>query len=85
MRYLITLITPPNGTVLDMFMGSGSTGVAAKALGFGFVGVELEAEYFEIAKARIKGTKFGEPLEFDKPVEVDENQLELFETGENPE
>ena len=78
MRYLITLITPPDGTVLDMFMGSGSTGVAAKALGFGFVGVELEQEYFEIAKARIEGTKFGEPLEFDKPVEVDENQLDLF-------
>lgn len=78
MRYLITLITPPDGTVLDMFMGSGSTGVAAKALGFGFVGVELEQEYFEIAKARIDGTKFGEPLEFDKPVFVDENQLDLF-------
>ena len=78
MRYLITLITPPNGTVLDMFMGSGSTGVAAKALGFGFVGVELEIEYFEIAKARIDGTRVGEPLEFDKPVEINENQLDLF-------
>lgn len=78
MRYLITLITPPEGTVLDMFMGSGSTGVAAKALGFGFVGVELEIEYFEIAKARIDGTRVGEPLEFDKPVEINENQLDLF-------
>lgn len=78
MRYLITLITPPDGTVLDMFMGSGSTGVAAKALGFGFVGIELEQEYFEIAKARIDGTRVGEPLEFDKPVEINENQLDLF-------
>ncbi len=54
MRYLIKLITPPNGTVLDPFMGSGSTGVAAKAEGFGFVGVEREAEYFEIAKKRVE-------------------------------
>ena len=85
MRYLITLITPPEGTVLDMFMGSGSTGVAAKALGHSFVGIELDPEYFKIAQARITKTKVGEPLEYDPPVTVDENQLELFETGENPE
>lgn len=53
MRYLIQLITPPNGVVLDPFMGSGSTGIAAKNLGRGFIGIELETEYFEIAKARI--------------------------------
>lgn len=53
MQYLIKLITPPNGVVLDPFMGSGSTGVAAKALGMGFVGIEREAEYFEIAKKRV--------------------------------
>lgn len=83
MRYLITLITPPEGIVLDMFMGSGSTGVAAKALGHSFVGIELDPEYFKIAQARITKTKVGEPLEYDPPVTVDENQLELFETGEN--
>lgn len=55
MQYLIKLITPPGGTVLDPFMGSGSTGVAAKALGFNFLGIEKEADYFEIAKARIDG------------------------------
>lgn len=54
MQYLIKLITPPNGTVLDPFMGSGSTGVAAKQLGFEFVGIEREPEYFEIAKRRIE-------------------------------
>lgn len=59
MEYLIKLITPPNGIVLDPFMGSGSTGVAAKRLGFGFVGVELSPEYFEIAKQRIEGVKDG--------------------------
>lgn len=53
MEYLITLVTPPGGTVLDPFMGSGSTGVAAKKLGFDFVGIEKEQEYFEIARKRI--------------------------------
>lgn len=53
MEYLIKLITPPNGVVLDPFMGSGSTGVAARNLGFDFVGMELDQEYFEIAKGRI--------------------------------
>jgi len=52
MRYLITMITPPNGIVLDPFLGSGSTGVAAINLGFWFIGIEKEAEYMEIAKAR---------------------------------
>jgi DNA modification methylase len=53
MEYLITLVTPPNGIVLDPFMGSGSTGVAAKRLGFEFIGIEKEQEYFEIAEKRI--------------------------------
>jgi site-specific DNA-methyltransferase (adenine-specific) len=53
MRYLCRLITPPNGTVLDPFMGSGSTGKAAILEGFDFIGIEQSAEYVEIAKARI--------------------------------
>jgi hypothetical protein len=53
MRYLCRLVTPPGGTVLDPFMGSGSTGKAAVLEGFGFIGIEREAEYLEIAKARI--------------------------------
>jgi site-specific DNA-methyltransferase (adenine-specific) len=53
MRYLCRLVTPPNGTVLDPFMGSGSTGKAAILEGFRFIGIEREAEYLEIARARI--------------------------------
>lgn len=54
MEYLIKLITPPQGIVLDPFMGSGSTGVAAKKLGFNFIGIEREKEYVDIATARIE-------------------------------
>lgn len=53
MRYLCRLVTPPGGIVLDPFMGSGSTGKAARLEGFRFVGCELNAEYVEIARARI--------------------------------
>lgn len=54
MKHLIRMITPPGGTVLDCFAGSGSTGVAAISEGFNFIGIEKEPEYFEIAKARIE-------------------------------
>ena len=53
MRYLCRLVTPPGGLILDPFMGSGSTGRAAALEGFGFVGIEQEAEYLEIARQRI--------------------------------
>jgi DNA modification methylase len=53
MQYLITLVTPSNGIVLDPFMGSGSTGVAAKNLNREFIGIELSDEYFDIAEKRI--------------------------------
>jgi site-specific DNA-methyltransferase (adenine-specific) len=53
MRYLCRLVTPPGGVVLDPFTGSGSTGKAATLEGFRFIGIEREAEYVEIAKARI--------------------------------
>ena len=54
MKYLCRLVTPKGGVVLDPFMGSGSTGMAAKDEGFDFIGIEKEQEYFEIASARIK-------------------------------
>jgi site-specific DNA-methyltransferase (adenine-specific) len=66
MRYLCRLVTPPGGIVLDPFTGSGSTGKAAMAEGFRFIGIEREAEYIEIARARISA-------EAEKP-----RQLSLF-------
>jgi site-specific DNA-methyltransferase (adenine-specific) len=54
MKYLIKLITPPGGTVLDPFNGSGSTGCAAVELGHEYIGCELDPAYVEIAKKRIE-------------------------------
>lgn len=54
MRYLVRLVTPPNGTVLDPFMGSGSTGKASMLEGFKFIGIDMTPEYMKIAEARIK-------------------------------
>lgn len=54
MQYLVRLVTPPNGTVLDPFLGSGSTGKACAYEGFDFIGMELTAEYIPIAAARIE-------------------------------
>lgn len=54
MRYLCRLITPPGGTVLDPFNGSGSTGKAAVLEGFNYVGIEMNPEYVTISEARIK-------------------------------
>jgi site-specific DNA-methyltransferase (adenine-specific) len=60
MRWLCRLVTPPGGLVLDPFMGSGSTGVAALAEGFRFLGLELDPEYAAIARRRIAGPLFAE-------------------------
>jgi len=57
MQYLVRLITPPNGLVLDPFMGSGSTGVACIKENFNFIGMELNPEYAQIAQKRIKHEK----------------------------
>jgi DNA modification methylase len=53
MRWLVRLVTPPGGTVLDPFTGSGTTGCAAALEGFEFVGIEREPEYADLAEARI--------------------------------
>jgi DNA modification methylase len=73
MRWLVRLGTPPGGTVLDPFLGSGTTGCAAALEGFDFIGIEREAEYWEVAKARIEwwaqhpvGTETATALGFDR-------------------
>ena len=53
MRYLVRLITPKGGLVLDPFIGSGTTAIACKLEGFHYLGIEKEQEYVEIAKARV--------------------------------
>ncbi|WP_369982360.1 DNA methyltransferase [Serratia sp. P2ACOL2] len=57
MRYLCRLITPTGGTVLDPFMGSGSTGKAAAMEGFCFIGIEREEDYVNIARRRIAAAR----------------------------
>jgi DNA modification methylase len=54
MEYLVKLVTPPNGTVLDPFTGSGSTGKAAILQGFNFIGIEMTEEYVPIIEGRLK-------------------------------
>ena len=55
MAYLVRLVTPPGGIVLDPFMGSGSTPIAAAKEGFDSVGIDKEASYVEISRKRIAG------------------------------
>jgi site-specific DNA-methyltransferase (adenine-specific) len=59
MRHLVRLVTPPGGTVLDPFLGSGTTALAAEMEGFRWIGIEKEAEYVAIAEARLNGTQRG--------------------------
>lgn len=84
MRYLVRLVTPPGGKVLDPFMGSGSTGKGCMLEGFDFVGIDMTAEYVAIADARISFTlkksmmprdALGNPV---APRAVDERQHDMF-------
>ncbi len=62
MRYLCKLVTPPDGLILDPFCCSGSTGKAALLEGFNFIGIELQAEYCQIAEARLQRIANDQPL-----------------------
>ena len=57
MKYLVKLVTPKGALVLDPFMGSGTTGIAALQVGCRFLGIEKEKEYFDIAERRLKDAK----------------------------
>jgi len=84
MRYLVRLVTPPGGLVLDPFTGSGSTGKAAVLEGFHFIGCELSPDYAAIAEARIKAAAVKTGQIFEIPAspapgrKADGEQLRLF-------
>jgi DNA modification methylase len=83
MRWLCRLVTPPGGTVLDPFAGSGSTGCAAVLEGFGFIGVEREAEYVAIARARIAWwERHPEGVEIVKALEADRARQKIEGAGQ---
>ncbi len=63
MSYLINLVAPKNSVILDPFCGSGSTGMAAVALGHTFIGCELDPNYVAIATQRIEA--WNKPTHFD--------------------
>lgn len=71
MRWLCKLICPPNGVVLDPFLGSGSTGVAAVLEGFSFIGIELDAEYLTIAAARIEHAASQVEAQMQMPLQLE--------------
>jgi site-specific DNA-methyltransferase (adenine-specific) len=79
-RWLVRLVTPPGGLVLDPFCGSGTTGMACALEGFRFVGIELDEQHAEIARARIRYAeqRRGRPLIAEKAAPVDKRQLGLF-------
>jgi site-specific DNA-methyltransferase (adenine-specific) len=62
MRHLVRLVTPPGGTVLDCFLGSGTTAIAANQEGFRAIGIEREPEYLDIAVARLAHQPLGMAL-----------------------
>jgi hypothetical protein len=83
MRWLVRLVTPPGGTVLDPFTGSGTTGIAAALEGFDFVGIEREEEYVRIAEARIKWWgEHPEGVEITKSLEADRKRRAVADTGQ---
>jgi len=66
MEYLVKLVTPVGGLVLDPFMGSGTTGIACVKNDFRFIGIEKEKEYLEIARARINNVRKQSKMECEK-------------------
>jgi len=80
MKYLCKLITPKNGTILDPFMGSGSTGIAAKLERYNFIGIEKEEDYCNIAEHRIKAwrTHTTNNTTTKQPTPTDNTQKPLF-------
>jgi site-specific DNA-methyltransferase (adenine-specific) len=77
MRYLVRLVTPPGGVVLDPFMGSGSTGRGAMLEGFCFIGIDMSSDYAAIARKRIASAGRAATAERDRKTE-NARQPDLF-------
>jgi site-specific DNA-methyltransferase (adenine-specific) len=75
MRHLIRLVTPPQGVVLDPFLGSGTTAVAAVLEGFNWIGCELTEDYWPIIEARVVWAENQEP---EIPTQPNDDQQTLF-------
>jgi hypothetical protein len=83
MRWLVRLVSPPGGLVLDPFCGSGTTGIACVLEGFEFVGVEREAEYAAIARARLAWwEQHPEGLELIEALAADRERRQVADTGQ---
>jgi hypothetical protein len=83
MRWLVRLVTPPGGVVLDPFAGSGTTGIAAALEGFEFVGIERDPEYARIARLRIEWwAQHPEGLDVDSALQGDARRREVAESGQ---
>lgn len=82
MEYLIRMVTPPTGIVLDPFAGSGTTLVAAKRLGFGYIGIEREAEYVEIASKRLEAAAADAANDHNLRASLLLQGVEMLERGE---
>jgi DNA modification methylase len=83
MRWLIRLVTPPGGTVLDPFLGSGSTGAAAVLERVEFIGIERDPEYLPIADARIKWwSEHPDGMQLVKRLEHEAERKAVVESGQ---
>jgi site-specific DNA-methyltransferase (adenine-specific) len=80
MQYLVKMITPPNGIVLDPFCGSGTTGVACKLDGFQFVGMEQDPEYSKIAESRINNYKEEKEKVIKSKTKIDKESVTIQKT-----
>jgi site-specific DNA-methyltransferase (adenine-specific) len=76
MAYLVRLVTPPGGTVLDPFAGSGATGMACMREGFRYILIEREREYFEDILNRVSHVR-GEDTPLFAPLAAKAEQLSL--------
>jgi site-specific DNA-methyltransferase (adenine-specific) len=81
MQYLVRLVTPQNGIVLDPFAGSGTTGIACKIDGFEFVGLELSEEYTAIANKRIESFNEENLLLDDTTIFKNRNKTQKSDTN----